>query len=115
MRNANYRSTCQAVARSLPGDFEPDADLGKPIWQGVPALTLHHYRKPGTLIPGVNTRVAVAYTGSRLYLAYRCQYFEMHCYQGEDPSPGALVVVGPGRGGGIRQSLPPANEHLLGV
>ena len=81
-----YRSTCQAVARSLPGDFEPDADLGKPIWQGVPALTLHHYRKTGTLIPGVSTRVAVAYTHSRLYLAYRCQYFEIHCYQGEDPS-----------------------------
>ena len=83
--NPNYLSNCQAVARSLPGDFEPDADLGKPIWQGIPALTLHHYRMPGTLIPGVSTRVAVAYTGSRLYLAYRCQYFEMHCYQGEDP------------------------------
>ena len=69
-----------------PGISSRTRTSASPSGRGVPALTLHHYRKPGTLIPGVNTRVAVAYTGSRLYLAYRCQYFEMHCYQGEDPS-----------------------------
>ncbi len=82
-----YLSTHQALVPSLPRDFEPDADLGKPTWQGVPELTLQHYRQPGRTIPGVNTGVAVAYTPSRLYLGYRCQYFEMHCYQGEDPGP----------------------------
>lgn len=82
-----YQSTSKAFVCPLPRDYEPDGDLDKPIWRGIPWLPLHHYQKPGRAIPGVDTRAAVAYTSSRLYLAYRCQYFEMHCYQGEDPCP----------------------------
>lgn len=83
---ASYLSTHQAVVPSLSEDFIPDADLSKPAWCGVSRLTLEHFRKPGTTIPGVNTRVALGYTSSQLYLAYWCQFSELHCYEGEDSS-----------------------------
>lgn len=81
----SYFSTCEALVPSLSQDFTPDADLAKPAWFGVPRLTLEHFRKPDVLIPGIHTQVALAHTRSRLYLAYWCQYFELHCYEGEDP------------------------------
>lgn len=79
--SSSYLSTHQTFVRPFPKDFEPDANLTKPAWDGVPQLTLEDFRGSGNTIPGVHTRVAVAYTKSRLYLAYWCDYIELNYYE----------------------------------
>ncbi len=79
-----YQSDYKTVAGFCPQDFIPDADLFKPVWHDARRVGLVNSPRPETPPPSLRTHVATLWTKSYLYVAFWCQYSELHTYEGEE-------------------------------
>jgi len=83
-QGTGYLRDLAMTSKFIPGDFTPDGDLAKSIWQDAPRVKFDNEVRAEKHFPDSETQVASLWTRDYIYLGYRCRYRELNVYEGED-------------------------------
>jgi hypothetical protein len=65
-------------------DFTPDGDLEKRVWTGAQKVRFDRDPFQRRSYPEIETSVATLWTPEHLYLAYWCNFVDLHIYEADD-------------------------------
>jgi hypothetical protein len=68
------------AAKHIGGDFAPDGDLDKAVWQGAPDVWVER-NSVNARRSELRTRVQALWSDVNLYLAFRCPYGKLTLYE----------------------------------
>lgn len=82
---APYSSSSRISAKFSRTDFLPDGDLSKKVWKHADWVEFDHDMSGRQAYPEALTQVAVIWTATHVYFAFRSKYTSLNTYAGEDP------------------------------
>jgi len=79
--NSFYLSNLTLDAPRVDRDFDPDGDLRKEPWSGLPRTTFQTSYHPEKQYPEANTQVSACWSPSWLYISFWSRYTELNLFR----------------------------------